>query len=108
MTTKSDRIRALYAEGKSVSEIAEIVGCLPEYVRVVKQRANGRSKADRKDVGAVMSRGNRDAARLSGRVAYRQARDAGSPVRTACTESHKAYMKTLRRTGKAETIEAAE
>ena len=48
--SKAARICALYAEGKTVSEIAAIVGCLPAYVRVcARQRAGGgMSKIDRR------------------------------------------------------------
>lgn len=46
--SKAARIRALYAEGKTTREIADEVGCRPEYVRVVaRQRdASGRSAHD--------------------------------------------------------------
>ena len=45
--TKSARIRALYAEGKSTREIADIVGCGMSYVRVcARQRINGLSESD--------------------------------------------------------------
>lgn len=37
-TSKAARIRNLYAEGKTTTEIAGIVGCLPAYARAVKQR----------------------------------------------------------------------
>lgn len=43
--TKSDQIRQLYDGVRTTREIAEIVGCLPEYVRVVarqKRAANTR------------------------------------------------------------------
>lgn len=46
--SKAAQIRKLYAQGKGTSEIAGIVGCLPEYVRVVRQRdaLGGKSVAD--------------------------------------------------------------
>ena len=47
--SKAQKIRALYAEGKTCNEIAQIVGCLPEYARVcAQQRGKGHwySKAD--------------------------------------------------------------
>lgn len=37
-TSKAARIRVLLAEGKSTTQIVVIVGCLPEYARVIKQR----------------------------------------------------------------------
>ncbi len=48
--TKAAKIREMYAAGRSVNDIAEIVECLPEYVRVVaRQRTyRGQSAADRK------------------------------------------------------------
>lgn len=40
--SKAQRIRKLYAQGKTCNEIAEIVGCLPEYARVYnKEYAQG-------------------------------------------------------------------
>lgn len=45
--TKADRIRALYAAGKSTREIADIIGCKTSYVRVVaRQRRGGLSEHD--------------------------------------------------------------
>ena len=46
--SKAQRIRALYAQGKTCNEIAEIVGCRPEYVRVCAQQrvAGANSNAD--------------------------------------------------------------
>lgn len=46
--SKAQRIRALYAQGKTCNEIADIVGCLPEYARVCAQqrRRGALSKAD--------------------------------------------------------------
>ena len=48
--TKAQRILDLYDGKRTTTEIAKIVGCLPEYVRVVaRQREGGRSsKSDRK------------------------------------------------------------
>lgn len=46
--TKADQIRTLYAAGKSVKEICQIVGCSDSYVRTAaRQRVGGRmSKHD--------------------------------------------------------------
>ena len=44
--TTTDRIRALLAEGKTASEIAETVGCQIEYVRVVRYRLKAGRAAD--------------------------------------------------------------
>lgn len=47
--SKAARIRALYAEGRSTREIAAIVGCRPEYVRVAgRQRKHGPAPADQR------------------------------------------------------------
>ena len=44
--TKTDRIRALLAEGKTAPEIAETIGCKVEYVRVVRYRLKAGRDAD--------------------------------------------------------------
>jgi hypothetical protein len=44
--TKTDRIRALLAEGKEPAEIAHFVGCKIEYVRVVRYRLKAGRDAD--------------------------------------------------------------
>lgn len=44
--TKTDRIRVLLADGKTVAEIAETVGCKPDYVRVVRHRLTAGRAAD--------------------------------------------------------------
>lgn len=44
--TKTDRIRALLAEGKTVAEAAEAVGSKVDYVRVVKHRLTAGRAAD--------------------------------------------------------------
>lgn len=49
--TKAEKIRALYAkDNKTTGEIAKIVGCGPEYVRVVaRQRVDrGKSESDKR------------------------------------------------------------
>ena len=45
--TKADRIRLLDDGSLTPQQIADFVGCLREYVYVVRQRKDGRSKADR-------------------------------------------------------------
>lgn len=46
---KAEKIRELYAQGLSTREIAGIVGCRTEYVRVVaRQRVNGSSHIERR------------------------------------------------------------
>ena len=39
--TKAERIRKLDNGKRSTSKIAEMIGCLPSYVRSVRQRARG-------------------------------------------------------------------
>lgn len=47
--TKAARILELYAKGLTTREIADRVGCKPEYVRVVaRQRKDGPSRADKR------------------------------------------------------------
>lgn len=47
--SKAARIRDLYAQGLATGEIAKIVGCRPEYVRVVARQRDekGYSRADK-------------------------------------------------------------
>ena len=46
--TKAQRIRELYAQGKTCGEIAALIGCRVEYARVcAQQRAKGESRADK-------------------------------------------------------------
>lgn len=42
--TKAAKIMRLYTKGLSTAEIARQVGCLPEYVRVVRYRASPRGQ----------------------------------------------------------------
>ena len=47
--SKAQRIRALSDGVRSTAEIASLIGCLPEYVRVIRQRAKATySKAEAK------------------------------------------------------------
>ena len=46
--TKTNRIRSLLADGKTVAEIAHFVGCKPDYVRVVRYRLTAGREADTK------------------------------------------------------------
>lgn len=48
--TKSAEIMRLYEQGLSTREIADLVGCRPEYVRVVarQRKGSGRSDIDRR------------------------------------------------------------
>lgn len=97
--SKSSMIRELYEQGKPVAEIASIVGCKPEYVRVVvRQRNGGQSKSDRARNQRIYALGDRDAARLVSREAYRVERAAGASHRSAQASRAKAWMKTMRRT----------
>jgi hypothetical protein len=82
--TKADRIRALYAEGLSTSEIAEEVECLPEYVRVVaRQRKNsGTSEIDRRYLRSTL-----------GQATVRKRWESGGKA------AHKAYYATVYASG---------
>lgn len=47
--SKAARIRELYAQGLGTAEIAKVVGCKPEYVRVAgRQRKDGPSPHDKR------------------------------------------------------------
>ena len=83
--TKADRIRKLYASGLAVKEIAEMVKCRPEYVRVAaRQRADGkRSAADLRFVTTRSANADINEARRKGRAAYQAARAAGADRQAA-------------------------
>jgi hypothetical protein len=101
--TKAERIRKLYADGfLSVKEIAALVGCRPEYVRVsARQRAGGRrSTSDQNYEAAGYEKGNREAARAARRAAYRALRESGLRADEASRKSGHAYKKTMRETGR--------
>lgn len=100
--SKAKRIIALLAEGKTVAETAEIVGCLNAYVRVVRQREmrGGSSVGDRNYVAKnrqTINRRNADrstkyyhvvpvAHRMDVfREAYEDAKARGYPSRRACS-----------------------
>lgn len=44
--TKSAQIMKLYDGKRSTREIAEIVGCLPEYVRIVARQRKGKGRSE--------------------------------------------------------------
>lgn len=57
LQTKSDRIKRLLHEGKlSRKQIAEVVGCRPEYVRVVVKRTRGGASVKTATATAPMPR----------------------------------------------------
>jgi hypothetical protein len=61
--TKAERIRKLHKTGKyaTTAEIADAVGCLPEYVRVVvRQRKDGISEADRRYQASPLGKAARE------------------------------------------------
>lgn len=82
--TKADRIRTLYAAGKSVREICETVGCGDSYVRVAaRQRKNGKQsecdRAYRQKMLALAARfGDYEAASKAGREAYAKKKTGGA------------------------------
>lgn len=99
--TKTDRIRALIKAGKTSREIADEVGCLANYVRVVKQRDAGIDYLSdyRRRIDAA-GRNRPDAvevARKAGRDAYRAALDAGLSYSKACSKAGSARMVALRK-----------
>lgn len=75
--TKADRIRALYAEGRTIKQIAEIVGCREEYARVcAQQRVNGRYSAA--DVRYAPEKAARQSWRYKTDPEFRARRNAAS------------------------------
>lgn len=107
--SKASEIRALDAAGKSVAEIAEIVGCRQEYVRVAaRQRKDGCSRADMKFAPKkaarnrfIRSLGDRSTAAQAARRAYRKARESGDTVDRANSKYGSAYDHALVKTGRA-------
>lgn len=98
--TKSDRIRDLYAEGKSTREIADIVGCGTPYVRVcARQRVPGghdpNKDYQRRMWAFAKEAGDRMQARVARNRAYRAARDRGLDIDQAHGIAGGAYGKTL-------------
>jgi hypothetical protein len=121
MQTKSARIMKLYAAGKTTREIADIVGCRQEYVRVVarQRKGGGMSEIDRRyeasPKGAIQNNKRRQRARTwyhavpkderskVMRGAYAAARRKGKSVR----ESHHAALDAARSLGRQRLREAA-
>ncbi len=107
--SKASEIRALDAAGKSVAEIAEIVGCSREYVRVAaRQRKDGCSRADMKFAPKKAARdklcrslGDRSAAVQAARRAYRKARESGDTSDRANSKYGSAYDHALVKSGRA-------
>lgn len=94
MTSKAERIRTLLDEGiLSTQEIADRIGCLPEYVRSVKQRRDPNSWH-----GKASRTGNREAARIDARIAYHRALQDGKSEGQAGGLYARAYRRTLART----------
>ena len=54
--TKADRIRELEKMGCTTREIADVVGCLPSYVRVVTRQRNGTGGYSKHDINYLMAR----------------------------------------------------
>lgn len=128
MLSKAERIRRLYAAGKSDQEIAEIVGCGRAYVRTAaRQRVDGRRSAndrryDRSPAGQIRSKlyrlrsaasqqaansawnrvveatGDRAAANTAARAAYAAARAAGKSIKDAHRAAKATRLRVLRQT----------
>lgn len=85
--SKAQRIRKLYAQGKNCNEIAEIVGCLPEYARVCAQQRS-RGQLSRADEAYLMRRyGGKNVQEATAR---RHAEDMANPVKR---KKRNAYMR---------------
>lgn len=96
--TKADHIRALYAEGRNVREIADELGCSASYVRVAaRQRKDGKaSAADRNYVPANLDDRAKHAAREAARHAFARARKLGLTVRQSNVVALRARKLSLR------------
>lgn len=103
--TKSEQIRDLYAKGCTVKEIASVVGCREEYVRVcARQRKDGKpSNADLKYMPvaqAAYQKGDRKTARKASAKAYRKAKAEGFTTQVAINRGGSAYRNAMIRTGR--------
>ena len=99
--TKAERIRQLYRSGRTTREIADLVGCKPEYVRVVaRQRASGHASVHDKR----WKEANRDKVRKT-QANYMRKRYNSDPK---FREKHLAFVRRTRLRAKARLLEAAE
>ena len=103
--TKSDRIKALYAQGKSTREIADIVGCHDSYVRVcARQRVPGGHNPDKDYKRRMLDLGKQvvDLAeyRRLRRRAYREARNKGLSPAEANGFAGAKYQQALSKAGR--------
>jgi hypothetical protein len=127
--SKAKQIMALYDGKRTTREIADIVGCLPEYVRIVarQRRGAGLSEADKRysssSLGKETARkyksdnldaarsyaatrrrvlkktGDKEKAKEKGRAAYKAARNAGKTVQEAASAYTAAQRRALCETG---------
>lgn len=96
MTSKAERIRTLLDEGiLSTQEIADRIGCLPEYVRAVDHRRSKSSWYAR-----ARKNGDRAKARREGRWAYLKSTLAGEPSDVATWRYGVAWKKTMAKTAR--------
>lgn len=101
--TKAEQIRNLYDGKRSTQEIAKIVGCRQEYVRVVAlQRVPGGHDANaeyqRKWRQIAREHGCREAARKAYRAAYHRERNSGGSPAQCRSVGGGAYANALRKT----------
>ncbi len=101
--TKSEQILRLYDGKRSTSEIAAIVGCRSEYVRVVaRQRVPGGHDANKEYIRRIAEAskvlGDRQAARRARSAAYRAARASGLSISEARSRGGGAYTNMMRKT----------
>jgi hypothetical protein len=98
--TKAAKIVKLLKTGKTVREVADIVGVLPEYVRTVRQRASGNRAPLNKWESKVKEASCIDTARMEGQIAYERAKHENRPVWERHTAYTRAYYAARRRTGR--------
>ena len=99
--TKAQQILDLDNGKRTTRAIADIIGCLPAYVRVVlRQRmGTGESDIDRRYRRSLRRYANVSLAREACRLAYKQMRFKGGTPRQAASAGTSAYVKIIRRTG---------
>lgn len=127
--TKAQQILDLYALGKSTREIADEVGCLDAYVRVVARQRKGRSRSEidlryqNSPRGQAMSKrqiprkraymkkvyetSDLEAARLAGRKASKKARLAGATPKEVSQAYTRAYHEVCYQTSDASEAKQA-
>lgn len=100
--SKADRIWALLQAGKSVQEIARLIGCQEPYVRAVKQRKtstdNAYTRYEDRIRKIAQKYGDKEAASRASSKAYREYLSRGMSRLKAKSMAGSIYRLTLRKT----------